>query len=308
MNKFLNNCFYFLLIFILVIISSNSFFSWFQNMYSNFELNERPKYLMLGHSHSACAYNDTIISDFINLSDLGESYFYTFIKLKKILEQNQSIETIFLEYSNNQLYKVMDEWIWGHEKMNYRYTKYSSYMNIKEHMVLFRNNPIYFIGSFSRSLRYKLEFFLFNSSNNISSLGGFKPNKNNIKKEDFEKYRHTAIEVQSENISEKNIEYLIKIIEYCKNNNLKMVLLRSPNLISYNNHIEYNRLLKNEFSDIDYFDLKKFPLKYIHFSDGQHLNINGAKLISEWFESSLTKDFIKNQKQKKIIQKEIESW
>ena len=80
MDKFLKDCLYFLLIFILVIISSNSFFSWFQNMYSNFELNEKPKYLMLGHSHSACAYNDTIISDFINLSDLGESYFYTFVK------------------------------------------------------------------------------------------------------------------------------------------------------------------------------------------------------------------------------------
>jgi hypothetical protein len=181
-------------------------------------------------------------------------------------------------------------------------------MNVKEHMVLFRNNPIYFIMSFSRSLRYKLEFFLFNSSKNISSIGGFKPNKNNIKKEDFEKHRHNKIEVESENISKKNIEYLMKIIDYCKDNNLKIVLLRSPTLISYNNHIEYNRLLKNELSDIDYFDFKKFPLKHIHFSDGQHLNVKGAKLISEWFESSLTKDFIKNLKQKKTIQKEIESW
>ena len=136
MNKFFKNGLSFFSILILIILLSDIMLSWFQNKFASFELIERPKYIMLGTSHSACAFNDTLISDFINLSDLGESYFYTFIKLKKILEQNKSIEAVFLEYSNNQTQKIMDEWIWGYEKMNYRYNKYSSYMNLNEHLLL----------------------------------------------------------------------------------------------------------------------------------------------------------------------------
>ena len=307
MNKFLKNGLSFFSILISIILLSDITLSWFQNKFASFQLIEHPKYIMLGSSHSACAFNDTLISNFINLSDLGESYFYTFIKLKKILEENKSIETVFLEYSNNQTEKIMDEWIWGYEKMNYRYPKYSSYMNLNENLVLIKNNPIDFISAYSRSLRYKLEFFLFNKKNKISSIGSFTPNKKNIQEKDFIKITSKVQEPQPQSISKKNIEYLIKIINYCMKNNVRIILIRSP-ILKYTNEKIYFRLLQNELSNIDYYDFANFPLKHIHFYNPEHLNVKGAKVLSEWFEILLKKDFINNKDQKILLEKEIKSW
>tara|TARA_Y100001970_G_C14117805_1_gene794595 strand:+ start:266 stop:1189 length:924 start_codon:yes stop_codon:yes gene_type:complete len=307
MNKFFKNGLSFFSILILIILLSDIMLSWFQNKFASFELIERPKYIMLGTSHSACAFNDTLISDFINLSDLGESYFYTFIKLKKILEQNKSIETVFLEYSNNQTEKIMDEWIWGYEKMNYRYNKYSSYMNLNEHLLLIKNNPINFISAYSRSLRYKLEFFLFNKKYNISSIGSFTAINKKMKEKDFIKIKGEVREPLPKNISKKNIEFLIKIINYCKENDVRIILIRSP-ILTYSNEKFYYQLLQNELSNIDYFDFANFPLKNIHYANQQHLNVEGARLLSEWFELLLKKNFINDEEQKILLKKEIKSW
>ena len=42
------------------------------------------KNVIFGHSHSECAYNDSLINNFKNLSQSRESYFYTFQKIKKV--------------------------------------------------------------------------------------------------------------------------------------------------------------------------------------------------------------------------------
>ncbi len=57
--------------------------------------------IILGHSHSECAYNDSLISGVANFSQSGESYFYTFFKTKKLIEQNPNINTVLIEFSNN---------------------------------------------------------------------------------------------------------------------------------------------------------------------------------------------------------------
>ena len=307
MKKFLKNILSFLILLILIIFFSDITLSYFQNRFSSFKLIENPKYIILGHSQSAMAYNDTIISDLRNLSDLGESYFYTFIKLKKILEHNKTIETIFLEYSSNQVIDTMDEWIWGFKKMNYRYPKYSSYMNFYENLVLIRNNPIDFLFAYSSSLRYKLEFFLFNDLNVSNSIGGFRMNKTTSKNEEIINERVIKYESLPVKSSKKNIEYLIKIINYCKELNVNVVLISSPTL-SHNNNKIYLRLLENELSEVAYFNFSEFPLNHIYFEDNIHLNFEGANLISIWFENLLKKDFVNYPEQRKILQEKIKSW
>ena len=41
--------------------------------------------VILGHSHSACAFNDSIIDGFYNLSQNTEGYPYTYFKAQKII-------------------------------------------------------------------------------------------------------------------------------------------------------------------------------------------------------------------------------
>ena len=80
---------------------------------ANFKLKPQTKYLVLGHSHPECAFNDSLINNLKNLAQTGESYYYTYFKTIKVLEQNPSIEIVFVEFTNNQIYELMNNWIWG---------------------------------------------------------------------------------------------------------------------------------------------------------------------------------------------------
>ena len=70
---------------------------------ANFKLEDKVKYVVFGHSHSECAFNDSLISSFKNLSEPGEAYFYTYQKLRNVILQNPEIETVFVEFTNNQV-------------------------------------------------------------------------------------------------------------------------------------------------------------------------------------------------------------
>ena len=59
--------------------------------------------VILGHSQSECGFNDSLIEGFYNLSQSGEGYPYSYFKAKKILENNNHIDHIFIVYTNNQI-------------------------------------------------------------------------------------------------------------------------------------------------------------------------------------------------------------
>ena len=61
---------------------------------ASFKISPNIKYISLGHSHTQHAFNDSLISDFKNLGFAAESYFYTLIKTKMVLEQNRNIELV----------------------------------------------------------------------------------------------------------------------------------------------------------------------------------------------------------------------
>ena len=58
-------------------------------------LPDEKKYVFLGHSHAQAAYNDKLIDSAFNLASSGEAYFYTYVKLNKILEDNSDKKIIF---------------------------------------------------------------------------------------------------------------------------------------------------------------------------------------------------------------------
>ncbi|NBV14651.1 MAG: hypothetical protein EBS07_11370, partial [Sphingobacteriia bacterium] len=85
------------------------------------KIKSNPQILLVGHSHPECAFNDSLINNFKNLAESGESYFYTYFKLQEVLAQNPSINTVFIEYTNNQIIAEMNNWIWDDFHMSYRY-------------------------------------------------------------------------------------------------------------------------------------------------------------------------------------------
>src|SRR5689334_17086815 len=80
---------------------------------AQFKIPENVKTIVLGHSHPAEAYNDSLIEDFGNYANVAEAYFYTYFKMIQILDQNPNINTVLVEYTNDQINEERNRRIWG---------------------------------------------------------------------------------------------------------------------------------------------------------------------------------------------------
>src|SRR5690554_8088243 len=105
MSVFFKRIFYFAVLILGLIVLINASLSFIERKYSDFKLDEHPKYIVVGHSHPECAFNDSLIPELKNISHSGESYFYSYFKTKQVVQQNTSIEVVFIEFTNNQIVK-----------------------------------------------------------------------------------------------------------------------------------------------------------------------------------------------------------
>lgn len=276
---------------------------------SNFKLDSNPKYIVVGHSHPECAFNDSLIFDFQNISQSGESYFYNYLKTKKIIEQNPSIKVVFIEYTNNQINETMNNWIWGTKYMNRGYTKYSPFMSLTDKRMLFYNNHSDYLNSYSLSVKNNLERVFKNDYSYSKKIGGYRDLKRD--KTDSLVANKVPYKIKSiTNISEANLFYLSSLIEFCKEKELDVILIRSPlhkYYSGYLNEIKYKEILNKKYSNIDYIDFSNFPLTNSEFGDLEHLNHKGAKVFSIWFDKLLKDDLLEKKDKESYINEMIKN-
>lgn len=106
-------------------------------------------------------------------------------------------------------------------------------------------------------------------------------------------------------ISDDCRKYIIKIIEFCKKEDIKLTFFTAPmtdfsliTLGNYDSYINQVNALLNEY-DVDYYDFNLCKLEYLDLSDAdyidpQHLNTTGATKFSnvfgQFFTGQLTED------------------
>ena len=312
MKAFVKKTILFLLILLGTVILIEASTCFLVNKNADFKLIGNPKYVVAGHSHPECAFNDSLISNFKNISRSGESYFYTYIKVKKILEQNNSIETVFIEYTNNQIIPEMDNWTWDEEFISDRYTKYSSFMSFNDHTLLIQNAPRAYLNGFLLSNTVKLSMVMSNDYDYTNKIGGYmylvRDKTDSILSNSSKTTSKIEVNANMSNrISETNLLYLGKTIELIKKYGKKVILIRSPQhpkYTGYENEVAYKEILSNRFGNVAYLDFSKFPVSNSDFGDLQHLNHKGAKLFSIWFDELIKSGLLlKNNKQEFINEK-----
>jgi hypothetical protein len=310
MKKLFANLVYFVFIFIFI-IGSVLFIEkkWVYNE-AYFNLPKDKKYMIFGHSHSECAFNDTLINHFANFGRSGEAYVYTYIKAKKIIESNLYIDTIFIEYTNNHLLTSTDSWIWSDKYMHAFLPVMLPLLEYEEAKLLFSKNPAIFLGVTTSCI--KNIFYLYKKKpiqenkvwggyeylvmDHVDSLIRLKPTDIN------------KIEVKT-GIAETNLKYLKKIIDMCKQNNKKVFLIRSPLHAQYKeleNEPEFKKLLETTFAAVEFLDFKDFPLKNSEFGDLEHLNFRGAQKISLFFNTLLSEGLLKKENKQAFINAEMQ--
>ena len=84
--------------------------------------------LFLGDSAPECAINDKIFKRSVNFSSPAESYYYSYLKLKKILDTKQVIDTIFLSFSPHNIF--YNNWFASQSNIQHNFCIYYPFMNI----------------------------------------------------------------------------------------------------------------------------------------------------------------------------------
>lgn len=277
-----------------------------------YNLPANKKYLIVGHSHTECGYNDTIISDAINLSSGGECYFYTYFKLKKLLEENSHINAVFVGYSNNMINKEMDEWIWGDEYLSARYPKYSAFMEPSDIYLLLRNNPKELLATQPVATRKYIGFLWGNESNIMKdqAWGGYLFLERD-KTDSLIKVAQNLPSIAPETeIAENNLRYLDKMISLCKESGVSFYLIRSPLHPAYrgvSNEELFMKTTTERYAGVEFLDFKDFSLSNSEFGDLDHLNFKGAKKFSQVIQQLLTNNLLEVDDKQAMIDSVIAS-
>lgn len=254
---------------------------------SSYQLNPSIKTLILGHSHPECSIDDSIVQNTINLSQSGESYFYTYYKARKIISTNPQIRTVVIEFTNN-VFKIQDDWTYNDDYLLFKYCSYSQLIPFDEKVYLLYKNPFGYLDAYIRSVKSKYMLLYSDKKEFFKKLcwGGYLPlirnQVPNIEKPQNRVPKSIANPEIKVGLLSK-INYLRMIVEFCKSRNVKVILLRSPLHPYYKriNEAEMNYLLCHDFKDIPFWDYSNYPLRQHEYGDLEHLNKEGAKVFSK---------------------------
>jgi hypothetical protein len=278
---------------------------------SSFKINNNITKVVLGHSHSESSVNDSILNNSINLSSSGESYFFNYQKLKKVVNQNKHINTIFIEFTNNNVDSVMDDWIWGYEKMSFYLQFYSPFMEFADFNLLLEHNSTDLLSSYSIATRKHLYRILSGDYDLIDEIGGYNATNRSKVAEMIANNKFNSSISESHSISETNLNYLRKMIKYCRENNIEVFLIRSPQHSLYADLINegvYQDVLKTQFKDIELLDFDAMTFPNSHYLDLHHLNYTGAKEFTTLFNNLIENNLLNSLNKQSIIDKTIKDF
>ena len=245
--------------------------------------------MFIGDSHLQNGINDELITDGINFSQNGESYYFSYQKLKKIIALNKQLKTVYLGFSYHNLSSYYDDYVFG--KYNKEITsRYFFILPASEKVKFIKCNlsdeMLYFKNIFEKGivnvLRKKDKYSFFGYYQN-----GFYNVESRKKSMDKRIQLQFFNETKIANFSEVNIIYLKKIIVLCKEKNIDLIVLNTPLDPYYKNNIpqqyidKYNQIIETQkLRVVDFHNLKFQKNDFI--KDGDHLSVKGSLLISKF--------------------------
>lgn len=242
-------------------------------------------YIFLGHSQPECAIDDKLITNGKNLSQGGESYFYTYQKLKKILKDNPQLKMVIVSFSNNQIEKKMNDWTFDDIHLNQYYAKYNYMMSVRDISLILKNNPSYFFQANVAGLEINMKTIL--KRKNLTSdnnWGGYLyVNKSKLDSLKNINYIDEVNKKKDKKISETNILYLKKIVALCKTQKKPIIFIRTPydkDLLKVYDEQRFQKIRGENFKDIPFWDFRDTYIPEDGFLDYDHLNNKGAKEFS----------------------------
>jgi len=257
------------------------------------ELDEKKiNYLFLGDSHAMKGVNPEYIEGAYNLGYDGENYMETYFKLRRIIEEDVvEIENIVLEIDLHSFYR----------STKIKEIEYCSDIALIREMSIANNQT--FIETWLDSCikiignGYDL-FYLYKNRDKVDICQGYIPKYENFTNKNKELIAKKRCNNQfgRKSIEEDEMFFLLKSMQLAIENDMDIVLIEYPVTREYNFELKNLEINRNEQYSIIFNRISKlFPnLEYKHFdyhniffdknkyfSDSDHLNFTGAKLLSK---------------------------
>lgn len=286
MKQFLKNTIRFLVVLYGSILVLMVFSNYVINANADFKLQPNINKVVLGNSHPAGTFNDSLISNFRNLSDPGDSYFYGYLKLKELLKQNFQVDTVFVEFNPKTILAWEDSKLWKKHQI----PNYLPFFDLKDHYLLATINGLSYQQEVIKAIPTNLQRILQNQYNYVDFIGGYRHNEGSkidslLITHKFDKKKQYILEEKE--LSKYDSAYLKKLVELCNNNNIQLIFVRSPYHNKFDGHnyeVMFQKYRKKNFSDIPFLDFQDFPMDDSEFKDLEHLNHKGARKFSLWFD------------------------
>ena len=286
MKKFINKTLAFLMPFVLLLFFLYNLDSVILKL--NFPKNITT--LIVGDSHSECGIIDSLLLNSKNISQSGETFFFSYQKIKRIWKYHK-FDTLIISYSPHNLTHLQDNKTLGTDSQKFYkelYPRYLRCLDVESMLFIINKSEVGILSSFSNFIKSTLKnYFQFN----ITYLGSYRGSYNsNLSDKDItDKVRIHFYDEKQVPYKESNIEpiYLNKIVDFSRENNIQAILVNLPVHPKYKEQIPMK--IENYYhSSLDLFvknnvriyNFEKICYPDSCYGDGDHLNTYGAKLLT----------------------------
>ena len=238
----------------------------------------------VGDSHVELCIDARLIPNSYSMGKNAECYYYSYFKIKSLLENNPSVDTIYLGFSYHNLSDYYDDYVFG---------KFSPYLSGRYFFIMPNSERLKFLRHNSDNLSLFLRTTLRSGMEN-EFKGGYQPGFDHVAADpktiddriDFQFYKNGKLRP----FTELNMACLDKIIALCKAQKVELILMNTPLAKDYLNKVplEY----RNRYEEL----VGKYGLPVEDFSavawtdscfipDGDHVSVMGAGMASKYLAS-----------------------
>lgn len=251
--------------------------------------------LILGSSHGLFGLNPIYFSNnTFNLASVSQTFKYDYELLKRYRQELPNIKSVIIPVSYFSFYLNLEE---GKEywriKNYYIYHKIGLSSNPKHHLEILN-------GTVEQSLESITNYYRNDKTNAVCNELGFNMSYSEIKPKDLNETGQSAASrhtVDSDKNLYENRIYLEKVLKFCEENGIEVILFTPPAYKTYSENLDRSQLevmhneierITSKYQNSSYYDLlNSTNFNSEDFYDADHLNGIGAQKLSLMIDSIL---------------------
>lgn len=272
-----------------------------------FRLDKKIDTLIIGASHAVAALDPQFFAGAESVARNGEPLFFTYYKIKNLLEHNRNIKTLILAFSPVQISKYHDYlFVSGMPECRANLMDYFFLMDDSGRRYFQKFTPEYIMVSAKYDFGLPLSFV-----DDLRVIGRYYTNRINYRSYKFWGGYHgvSGAHVEERIINKKikyyfygndasfkesqtAIEHFKKMVQLCSEKSIRFIMVNTPKHEIFRKktpafyNLKHHSIIQEilgAYPQVRYYDYSSLYLPDDNFFDGDHLNRKGGQKFSEMF-------------------------